>query len=271
MNENTQHGGNLRELLQMSGGAREDLIDFSASINPLGPPDCLRSVISRNIERLAHYPDPHAEELVEALSQKGTGKIVVGNGSTEILFALVRALKPRQVVIPVPSYGDYAQAAHRAGSPITTLKLEAAKDFALDWSALAAVLTGQEMVILGQPNNPTGQMFDVEEFRRFAAQHVTTTFVVDEAFADFVMGYTTVACNPAPTVVGIRSLTKFYAIPGLRLGYAIAQAELAGKIREEIPPWSVNTLAQAVGAAILKEDDYTQRTRELITEQREAL
>jgi cobyric acid synthase CobQ/L-threonine-O-3-phosphate decarboxylase len=281
MTSKNNHGGNVRDLARRAGCAQEDLLDFSASINPLGPPECLRQVISRNIERLAHYPDPYAEELAEALAQKerarpaschiGADEIIAGNGSTEILFALARAIKPLRAVIPVPSYADYAQAATLAGAEIQTLKLDAAAGFALDWSALGRMLAGGELVFLGAPNNPTGQLFDLGEFRHFSAEHPATVFAVDEAFADFVADGGASSVVRQPNVVAVRSLTKFYAFPGLRLGYAIAPLELAGRIREQIPAWSVNTLAQAAGVAVLKDEAYGRRTRDLITRQRAAL
>jgi len=268
------HGGNLRELARRAGCARGEVLDFSANTNPLGPPPCLRPVVSRNLGDLVHYPDPDAADLVQAIARRygvAAEQIVVGNGSSEILFALARALEPRRSVIPVPTYIDYAAAARLAGHEVETPRLEESDGFILRWPALAAHLRGGERVWLGQPNNPTGLLFDAGEFRRFAAEHSATTFVVDEAFADFVEGYETLARDVPPNVVVVKSLTKFYAIAGLRLGFAVARAEVAAAVRSHVPPWSVNALAQSVGAAMLADDDYARRTRTYVHERREAL
>jgi len=252
----------------------QEILDFSANINPLGPPEWLRAMISRNIERLVHYPDPDAVELVEAVAghcQVSPQQIVVGNGSTEILFALTRAFGPRRAVIPMPSYLDYVTAARLSGLEVETVKLLESEGFVLNWSALASHLRGQEMVFLGQPNNPTGLLLDGNDLLRYAAMYPSTIFVVDEAFADFVEGYQTLAMNRLPNVVILRSLTKFYAIPGLRLGLAVAGADLAERIRRQLPPWSVNVLAQSVGPALVADDDYGRRTRRFVAEERRRL
>jgi cobyric acid synthase CobQ/L-threonine-O-3-phosphate decarboxylase len=270
----SRHGGNLRELARDAGCAQTTLLDFSANINPLGPPDCLRPAVSLALEQVAHYPDPESHELVAAIARHAGApaeRIVVGNGSTELLFTLARALKRRRAVIPVPCYVDYLTAAREAEMEIAPLSLDERAGFALDWSALEKELRGGEMVFLGQPNNPTGLAFDVERFRAFAAAHPDTTFVVDEAFAEFVAGYATLMRDVGANVIVLRSLTKFYAIPGLRLGFAVARAETAETLRRRLPPWSVNTLAQAAGVAVLADADYAARTREYVRAQRESL
>jgi cobyric acid synthase CobQ/L-threonine-O-3-phosphate decarboxylase len=274
MDRMSRHGGNLRELARDAGCAPAALLDFSASINPLGPPDCLRPTVSLALEQVVHYPDPESHELVAAIARHAlvpAEQIVVGNGSTEILFALARALKRRRALIPVPCYADYMTAAREAEMEIALLSLDERSGFALDWSALEKRLRGGEIVFLGQPNNPTGLAFDTGRFRAFAAEHPDTTFVVDEAFAEFVADYATLMRDVGENVVVLRSLTKFYAIPGLRLGFGVARAETAETIRRRLPPWSVNALAQAVGVAALADADYARRTREYVRAQRESL
>lgn len=268
------HGGNLRELAARSGRRAEDILDFSASVNPLGFPECVRPAISRNVERLVHYPDPEAADLVAAIAQHyrlPQDRILVANGSSEILFALAHALKLPRAVIPVPSYIDYAAAARLGGAEVCTVALKESNGFALDWAALAGEVRGGEMVFLGQPNNPTGLLFDGDEFRRVAAAHPSTLFVLDEAFADFVEGYETLAAGAPPNVIVLKSLTKFYAIPGLRLGFAVAGGDVGRRLKGHLPPWSVNTLAQAVGVAMLADEDFARRSRACVREQREAL
>ena len=270
----TAHGGNLRDLAKRAGRPVEDILDFSASVNPLGAPDCVRPVISRAIERLVSYPDPRSEGLVEAIARRyqlSADRIVVGNGSTELLFAIARALADRRAIIPVPSYLDYRTACQVAGLTVETPLTDEANRFAVDWARLAEHLTGANMVFLGQPNNPTGLAFDPDAFLRFAREHAATVFVIDEAFAEFVPSLHSLMTDVEPNIIVLRSLTKFYAIPGLRLGFAVATPDTAERIRQQVPNWSVGGLAQAVGQAVLADEDYARRTVDYVAHQRETL
>ena len=270
----TTHGGNLRALAHRAGLHEEDILDFSASINPLGPPDCLRAVLARNIDCLVHYPDPDCTELVEAIARRyaiHSERIVAGNGSTELLYAAVQACQPRRAVVPIPSYADYTTAAQMAGVPVEHVVLSPDNDWTLDFSSLTWKLTAGDLVILGQPNNPTGQLFDRDEFLALAAVQPEVTFLVDEAFAEFVAGYRSPADDMPENVVVLRSMTKFFAIPGLRLGWAAARPNLAERLRHRVLPWSVGTLAQAAGVAVLADMEYAHRTVELLTQQRQRL
>ena len=259
----SRHGGNLRALAQRAGCRPEEILDFSASVNPLGPPESLRAVISRNIDALVHYPDPQSAELAEGLARKHrlpAGQVVVGNGSTELLFALAGTLDYARAVIPVPSYVDYAAAVRLAGRPVEESPLAETAGFQLDWAALDDQLRDGDLVLVGQPNNPTGLPLDRERFIGLARARAGTWFVVDEAFAGFVEGCRSMVEDLGPNVVVLRSLTKLYAIAGLRLGYAVAHAAIAERLRARVLPWSVNSLAQAVGLALLDEDDYVDET-----------
>ncbi len=268
------HGGNLNELADKAGRRPEELLDFSANVNPLGPPPWLRPVISRHVENLAHYPDPDATPLLDAIAEHhgvASEEVIAGNGSSELLYALPRALGVWRAVIPVPAYIDYARAAAAAGLDVATLPLAEAEGFALPWPALDALLRGGECVFLGQPNNPTGVLCDAVAFREFAAAHPGTTFLVDEAFADFVEGYASLADERPTNALVVRSMTKFFAIPGLRLGYAVADAAIVARVRAATPAWSVNALAQAVGVQAVRDTDYAGRTRAYVAAQREKL
>lgn len=274
---NGGHGGNLRELAQAAGVAPESILDFSASINPLGPPEWLRPVISAAIGTLVHYPDPDCAELAQAAAERygvEADEVVAGNGSTELLYLIPRVLRPARALIPVPSYMDYARAAEAAGAAVIALPLRASENFALDFAALEAALAEHgdagSLVIIGQPNNPTGMTCDPALLRALAERHTAATFLIDEAFADFVPGLARLAPAPRPdNLIVLLSLTKHYALPGLRLGCAVMQRDTAKRVRAAQPPWSVNALAQAVGAAALRDGDYLERTRAFVTAERE--
>ena len=298
------HGGDVRRLAEAAGVATERLIDFSASINPLGPPEWLRPHISAAISALAHYPDPHCAGLARAAAERygvAEEELLIGNGSTELLYLLPEALSVKRALIPVPSYRDYAQAARRAGLEVETLALEERDGFELKIEKLESRLRGGELVIIGQPNNPTGRTADPAALRALALRHPETFFIIDEAFADFCDAKPQFAIrNPQLSAAGsagedarapgedrrplesltrerpanvavLLSLTKNFAIPGLRLGVAVAEADVAQRVRERQLPWSVNTLAQAVGEAALRDGDYLARTRAFVRERRDAL
>lgn len=258
------HGGNLTRLARYTGKKREEILDFSASINPLGPPEAVRRVIGRNIEYLGHYPDPEARRLHEVIAADlgvAPENIVAGNGSTEIIYAIPRALGKKRAVIPIPSYHDYTAAGRLAGLEIAELPLQEANGFQLDVAALAAMLAnGGDIVFLGQPNNPTATLADLAELQGLFSAFPDTFFVIDESFADFVPDYRSVTTLRSDNCIMLRSLTKFYAIPGLRLGYGCAAAKVASRLRALMLPWSLNTLAQEVGAAVLADRRYKERT-----------
>ena len=271
---NSGHGGNVNILAQRAGLTPGELLDFSANINPLGPPENLRSLVNGCLSSVIHYPDPGAEGLVEALAAHHgipAEQIVAGNGSTELFYALPRILGVARAVIPVPSYADYAAAAGREGLDIVTVPLNETDDFALDWSVVEEHLQGKEMLLIGQPNNPTGRICAIDDIVRTADRFPDTVIVVDEAFSDFIHGYTSVVHRRRPNIIVMRSMTKFYAIPGLRLGYALAPLRWAEALREYLPPWTVGTLAQRVGAAVLDDHAYAEATRQTVTGLRQEL
>jgi cobyric acid synthase CobQ/L-threonine-O-3-phosphate decarboxylase len=269
-----EHGGNLRDLARSSGLRETDILDFSANINPLGAPEWFRSVISANISALAHYPDPFGSALVDAAAKRygaDPREVLAGNGSTEIIRMLPFALGLRRAVIVAPCYSDYAKAAATADVAVEIMLLREDEGFRLDFDRLGSFLKGSEMVFLGQPNNPTGLLFDPDSLRELASAHPSTVFVIDEAFGDFVDDSARLIHDRPPNVIVLCSLTKFYAMPGLRLGCALADEALADKVRRLLPPWSVNTLAQAVGARALADKEYAENSRAFMRSERERL
>ena len=269
-----RHGGNVKELAALSGRPEEEILDFSANINPLGLPEWFRPLISSKISSIVHYPDPDCSSLVQAFSARHgvrAEEVLFGNGSSEILYLLPRVLEAERAVIPVPAYVDYATASQAAGLKVERVILQEKDGFVLDLRALQTRLQGREIVFLGQPNNPTGLLFDSENLRRTAGRRPHSIFVVDEAFAEFIEGMDSLSRNRPPNVIVLCSLTKFFAIPGLRLGCAVMNPEWVNRLREIAPPWSVNTFAQAVGEAGLVDDTYAVRTRQFVREQREIL
>ncbi|MEW6356535.1 MAG: cobyric acid synthase [Planctomycetota bacterium] len=270
----SKHGGNLKEVARAAGRPAEEILDFSANVNPLGPPDWLRPLVGATLSSIVHYPDPDCSDVVKAAAQRygvAEDEILVGNGTTEILHLLPRALRAVRALIPVPAYVDYAAAAELSGLTVEKMPLREEEGFALDLRNLEARLSGDEMVFLGQPNNPTGLLFEADALRALASKHPSSTFLIDEAFGDFVEGMDSLTQRRPANVVVLLSLTKIYAIPGLRLGCVVADRDLTRRLRDIQPPWSVNTIAQAVGVKALHDADYLERTRAFVGRRRQEL
>jgi len=265
MNNAFPHGGNRRALAAAAGREPADVLDASASINPLGPPDWLREALAAAVSDLAHYPDPDSLDLREAASRRygaPAGHFVAGNGTSELLFALPRSTGLARAVVPSPAYADYATACHKAGMDVRRLPGTELDGFAVHMDRIEAVLRSPSMVVIGSPANPTGRTVPAADIVDLAGRHPQSLFVVDEAFADFVPGFDSLAGQARPhNVAVLLSLTKSFAIPGLRLGLLAASPDLAGWVRGNLPPWSVGTLAQAVGVRALDDTDFLEKTR----------
>lgn len=261
---NTGHGGNIHLLSRKQSGS-QPILDFSANINPLGPPSWLRRTISRNLADIVHYPDPDCHGFIQAIVRKynvQANMVVPANGTTEILYQLPSVLSCTRAVIPVPSYIDYQKVMELNDIDVFQFPLSEENNFQLDVIALSEMLMDGDVVILGSPNNPTATVIDSKIICDLAQKHPNIWFIIDEAFLEFIENGQSVA-GAAGNIITLHSLTKFYAIPGLRLGFGIFPENLAARLKKILPPWSVNSLAQAVGSQLF--DDFTYRDTSLKT------
>ena len=262
------HGGNLHELAEKAGCSAEQILDFSSSINPLGPPEFLHSAVSRSLENIVHYPDPKAEGFIKSAARKlglHESMITAANGSEQIIYAIPRAFKLKKALIIVPSYIDYEKSCELAGLEIDYAYMDETDNFTPDFEKLSALVEKDSLVFIGHPANPSGTAGDKEKLRKLIGEHPDTIFIIDEAFADFCgEDFSLLPEIPANAII-LRSLTKFYAIPGLRIGLAFASESNIALINEQIPPWSVNSIAQEVGKKIMTDsNEYGKETIELI-------
>lgn len=262
------HGGNLRALARESGLPPRRILDFSANINPLGPVPSLPRIIGEHFDDILHYPDPQNIALVGAIRKRfgwPLERIVAGNGASELLHVLCRVSGCRRAVIPAPSYADYAIAASLAGMRVLQPRMKENEGFAVPWNHMERVLQNDDLVILGNPNNPTGRIIENNTLRKFIKGHPHVRFIVDESFLEFASPAGSLADHLPPNAVMMRSMTKFYAIPGLRLGFAVARSRLASALRKNLPPWSVNCMASRAGIVSLANASYADRTRAAVT------
>ncbi|MGO9377581.1 MAG: threonine-phosphate decarboxylase CobD [Dissulfurispiraceae bacterium] len=280
------HGGDVYAAARQLRIPEDSIIDFSASINPLGTPASVMSVLRRHLKRLRHYPDPSATGLVQEIA-KSTGldprMILCGNGSTELIYLVARAFRPERVLIPAPAFAEYERAciaaSHLAGNHsnntgIKYFHIQAMDKFRLNADAFKDAMKDCDMAFICNPNNPTGQLVRKSDMVQIAdaARKSGCCLVVDEAFIDFIPGESIikkVAKNPS--LIVIRSLTKFYALSGLRIGYAVINRELLDAISRHKEPWTVNSLAQVAGVASLKDTAYQSRSLTVLKDEKSYL
>lgn len=260
------HGGNLDWAAQFAGCPASSILDFSASINPLGPPDSAVAAIEAALPALTAYPDPNYSQLRSALAQEwgiAPNWILPGNGSAELLTWAARELAQQSATyLLVPAFNDYWRAlkAFAAQVQACPLNLETGQwEFALKEKSYKLKSLG---LLLNNPHNPTGRLFSRETILPYLEEFALV--VVDEAFMDFLLPQQQQSLIPLvadyPNLVVLRSLTKFYSLPGLRLGCAIAHPERLRRWQQWRDPWCVNILAVAAAVAVLRDRNFQQRT-----------
>jgi len=274
------HGGTIHATARALGCALEELLDFSASINPLGLSPAVRRAIVQAVEQIPHYPDAHAAVLTEALAachQLFPAEVVPVNGSTSLIHLLPTICKRKRGMIVCPAFSEYERALTRHGWEIQRHLLSAGDLFALDLERLETDLKRERpgLLFFCTPSNPAGILYDAGQVCAVLelCRKSGTLLALDEAFMDFCgeehsAKQTVVASGQG---IVLRSLTKFHALAGLRLGCALASAELAGQIRAAQPPWEVNNLAQAAGVAALADRQFCEESRRLIAFERNLL
>jgi threonine-phosphate decarboxylase len=279
------HGGNIYRYAESCGFREEEVIDFSASINPLGVPESARSAIMGSMGRLFNYPDPDAKELrLKIASHTGVSpdSIVCGNGSTELIYLVAMALAPRKVLIPAPTFTEYQRACGISGAAgIINYRMDKERSYDVvpeDFVRSAAgdneLSSPCDMAFLCNPNNPTGRLIGRDDMREIAdgARKAGCTLVVDEAFIDFCPEASIIdEVKNNPYLVVLRSLTKFYALSGLRIGYAVLPPTILEAVKKAREPWTVNTLAQKAGVAVLGDSAYKTATFEIMAREKAAM
>ena len=266
---NFLHGGNIEEVEKKY---RRKIIDFSANINPLGLPPAIKKAICKNLDKILHYPDFKAEKVTQKIAkywQIDKKNILLGNGSVEFIYLIASAYRPKTVLIPTPTFSEYERAAKSIGSKIQFLKLKEEENFKLDISDF----DNSDILFLCNPNNPTGNLILTES--RTIERMVNELLVVDEAFMDFLpqqKKFTLIyRAVKNKKIAALRSFTKFFALPGLRMGYIVAHKDVINKLRQHQPPWSTNSLAQAAAEVILSEGKYINKTYKFIEKERKFL
>lgn len=271
------HGGNVHAFAREEGIPAEKILDFSASINPFGPPAGVSAVYRRSFREVGLYPEPYAESLTEELAAYhglDPGAVLIGNGATHLIHLLARVLVLRRVLLVAPLFSEYPAAFTLNGSRMDRFLLQP-PDFSLSLDGLSWRLhRGFNAVVLTNPNSPTGALVPKDRVEELAAACARkgVRLILDEAFIDFVEEE---SCKhlaaESDLVVVIRSLTKVFALPGLRLGYLIASPKTISRLKTRLEPWSVNGPAQTVARVCLQDTAFIEWSRRAIRREREWL
>lgn len=276
------HGGNIYKIFREKN--IDKILDYSSNINPYGLPENLEKEIFEKLFVLERYPDPDYIELREKIAEKNNlniENIIVGNGATEIIFLFMKILSPKKVLIVSPTFGEYERAIKAStlandSLEINYFELKETENFVLNVKNLETELENNyDLLILCNPNNPTGQFLKLkklEEILKICEQKNTKLFI-DEAFVEFVEDWENESIinskENKENLFVIRAFTKFFAIPGLRLGYGICfNNNLLKKMLEKKEPWSVNNIADLAGKTVLDDENYIQKTKEWIKDQK---
>jgi threonine-phosphate decarboxylase len=278
---NKVHGGNKYEVAAQQELDPAKIIDFSVSINPLGlSPKARKRILREGLTAILHYPDNRCGELRKALAEYHRvpeDRVLAGAGSTEFLYSIPRILELNRVLLVTPAFSEYENALEiRERAPrIFFLETKEEDGFELPVEGLLLALTQEyDALYLCNPNNPTGILTEKKDLLRVLAQaeRGKTWFILDEGFIDFVPEESILReAAFSSRVIILRSLTHFFAMPGLRAGYMVSNPKVIRKFEEQKGPWAVNALAQIAAAESLRDKTYIDRTRTYIQEERENL
>ena len=287
------HGGNIFQFAHEQRIEPYEVVDFSANINPLGPSQRGLDALNAQLRYISHYPDATNDDVLNAIAdtyEMDKHQIIVGNGAAELLYAICRLPGYTGAFVPAPGFSEYKEALEASKIPVRDIFYRPREDdngkpyFEVPYLALetfAAELKGQDgriIVFLGNPNNPDGTLLDKDHIRTVASmlKDANSLLVIDESFIDFV-GNDSLQdnehsirslVNEFDNIIVVHSFTKFYAVPGLRIGAAFANETLITQLQQYIPSWSVNTLAQAYTKAALNDVDYIKRTKQELNDER---
>lgn len=261
-----EHGGQVHRWKDIY----PHLLDFSANINPLGLAKSIQNALQNSLGEIVHYPEPFSCTLRAEIAvhyHLPEESIFVGNGAAEILYLLARILRPKRALVTAPTFGEYQRSLHGIGCEVEEVPLK--RDFSFSFEEIQKRISQVEIAYFGNPNNPVGKLISINQWEPLlqTAQKSGTFVVVDESFLDFLpaggVGYSAfpLITSNYPNLLVLRSLTKFYALPGLRLGFCGTSPEMVRQLENNSDGWNVNRLAQIAGSVGLKDVEYQQETR----------
>lgn len=269
------HGGEIYAIARKTGMHVDTLLDFSSNVSPLPLPAGLEQLLSDCIQQIGHLPEVDSHGVRLALARRfglEPGQFFIAGGTTEWIYALPLVFRPGRIVIPVPTYADYIDAAACAGTRPLLVDTwhegdpdDAERILSAVLRAVSVSCDEGSMVFLCNPNNPTGTFIPPDHIDRAARRASDTLWVIDESYAPFIGPdqESSLLCRPLPpNCVVLRSFSKIFGIPGLRLGYLVSPGGLSQRLASWARPWQVNRLAQIAGEWLVDQTGYQQEVRE---------
>lgn len=252
-------------------------IDFSANINPIGPPSSLKEKWNDFYNEIMVYPDPLAVTIKDRIAEKekiSVDSILIGNGGAELITLVARYLSGKKILVIEPTFSEYEAACRANQCKIQYHQLKG-PDFSLNIEDLRTSLSKADALFLCNPNNPTGIQYPKSTIISILeeCENQNCYVILDEAFYDFLVDYDSFIpyINRFSKLIIIRSLTKMFAIPGLRLGYMVAASTIITELSALQPHWSINTIALLAGELCIQENEFIKESQIYIREERERL
>ncbi len=273
------HGSDLEKIELIYGIKKENITSFAANVNPLGISPKLRSTLADKIDAITGYPDREYTSLRKCIAtyvHTDMERIIVGNGSTELISLFIQIISPKKAFIIAPTYSEYERELSLVGGKSYYYRLEESSDFKLDVEKLNQELSDEyDLLIICNPNNPTSSAItvsDMEKILKICTQK-NILCLVDETYVEFTEDVSQITSIPLAAqyenIIILRGISKFFAAPGLRLGYAICgNSTLITEVNKRKNPWTINTLAAIAGEIMFTDEDYINQTRILIKEER---
>lgn len=282
MNQEQFHGSDLEKIEKTFGIPKEKITGFGANVNPLGLSPKMKAGLLDHLDAITTYPDPAYQKLrthIASYTGCDAEQILPGNGCTELISLFSQALKPKKALIVTPTYSEYEREITLVHGEVLHYALQETLDFRLDIDAFTSALKdGIDLCVICNPNNPTSTALTPEEMRRIFTcckeHHIFA--LIDETYAEFAPEEISVSSTGLlkefDNFAILRGTSKFFAAPGLRLGYAMtSNTALLQTIRDTQNPWSVSTLADIAGSYMFTDTDYIEKTRHLIASERERI
>ncbi len=276
------HGSDLEQIEKIYGIKKEEIISFSANVNPLGISPALRETLSEHLDAIQTYPDREYTALRSIIADycgSVSENIIVGNGSTELISIIIELKKPKRAMILGPSYSEYEREVTLSGGKSLYYPLREENNFVLDTEDFVSHLNESiDMLIICNPNNPTSTSIPKRTLRQIldVAKTHDIFVVVDETYIEFTENMKEVEGISLTVYYNnlfiIRGISKFFASPGLRLGYAITgNQDLIREINTKKNPWTINSLAEIAGKLMFTDKKYIEETKALIFAERKRI
>lgn len=260
----SNHGANLYDLSNELGLNKKDLMDFSSNINPLGSSSLAKKAVIDNIDMISIYPDPNYYNLKNSISAYcncKTDNIILGSGATELISSFISTINPQKAVLLSPSYSEYEKELKKSNCSIHKYFAKEENDFKIDVNDFISYINSDshDMVVICNPNNPTGFAFSKDEIKKIL-ENTNTFIMIDETYIEFTdtnKYSSTHLVDEFNKVFVIRGTSKFFGTPGIRLGYGLtSNITIKDSINNKLDLWNINTLASIMGEVMFTDTNF---------------